>query len=283
MNPLSHSRQSGYPFEHLPKIFFLLLILNPILFSHLRGGQEGLSDSSFYHLLKQDYLGLNDTYQTPYYVLIGKKENPKMVLHGGIHGDEIAAYMACDTILKYINILEGTLIIIPKVNIIACNQNTRYINIDLNHAFPGDIRSDIYEFRLAHEFMWLVDSIKPDIIINLHEARNKYNPRFEDDSESAYGQIIITNTKPYEKFLETVLNDINDKIPLLDYKFHIHYYGFRSYSSMDNFISKFNIPSYTVETYRGFSVKDRVKLQIIASLQFMQEVGLKFEYPEVKF
>lgn len=259
------------------KSSLLILSILSIFFIHSQAQEK------FYHQLKQDLIGQNDIYETPYYVLIGKTENPKMVLHGGIHGDEIAAYMACDTILKYINLLEGTLMIIPRVNIIACRQNTRYINMDLNHAFPGDIQSDIYEYRLAHEFMWLVDSLKPDLIINLHEALTKYDPRFQDDSEKAYGQIIITNTKPYENILENALNNMNDKIISLDYKFHVHYYGFRSYSSMDNFISKFNVLSYTIETYRGFSVEDRVKLQVIASLQFMQEIGLKFEYPEVKF
>jgi uncharacterized protein len=261
----------------------VLLIILLYSLASAKNQDSSLSARKFYHLLKQDFLGLNDIYETPYYALIGKKENPKMVLHGGIHGDEIASYMACDTLLRYINLIEGTLIIIPRVNIIACRQNTRYINIDLNHAFPGDIQSDTYEYRLAHEFMWLVDSIKPDIIINLHEALTKYDPRFEDDSEKAYGQIIITNTKPYETFLVNALNDMNQKIPVFDRKFHIHYYGFRSYSSMDNFISKFNISSYTVETYRGFSVEERVKLQLIAALQFMEGIGLKFEYPEVKF
>jgi len=206
-----------------------------------------------------------------------------MILHGGIHGDEVAAYMACDTIIKNINLLEGTLIIIPRVNIQACEQNVRFINLDLNHAFPGDLQSDTYEYRLAYEFMWLVDSIKPDIIINLHEALTKYNPKFQNDSEKAYGQIIITNIKPYPRILENALNNMNERIPVGDYKFHIHYYSFRSYSSMDNFISKFDIPSFTVETYRGFPIQDRIKLQVIASLQFMQEIGLKFEYPEVSF
>lgn len=263
--------------------FFSLFVLFVFPLRRASGFSPDSSANQFYHLLKQYYIGWNDVYQTPYYVLYGKTENPKMVLHGGIHGDEIAAYMACDTIIKNINLLEGTLIIIPRVNIQACERNVRLINLDLNHAFPGDLQSDTYEYRLAYEFMWLVDSIKPDIIINLHEALTKYDPKFQDDSERAFGQIIITNTKPYPKILEEALNNMNEKIPIWEYKFHIHYYSFRSYSSMDNFQSKFDIPSFTVETYRGFAIEYRVKLQVIASLQFMQEIGLKFEYPEVTF
>ncbi len=130
-----------------------------LIFSASLFAGNGRDSVSSYHLLKQDYLGLNDVYETPYYSLIGKKPGPVMILDGGIHGDEIAAYMCCDSILHYINILSGTLIIIPRVNIQACKENVRELNIDFNHAFPGDLKSDTYEFRLAYEFMWLLSLI----------------------------------------------------------------------------------------------------------------------------
>jgi predicted deacylase len=241
------------------------------------------TDEKFYHLIKEYTIGYNDVYQTPYFILRGKTEHPKMLVHGGMHGDEVAGYMACDTIIKNINLLEGTLIIIPKLNVQACNMNRRYVNIDLNHCFPGDIGSDVYEYRLAYELMWLVDSIKPDLIINLHEAMNKYDTEFQNDSMNAYGQIIITCIKPYESLLENSLNNIHDLIPKFDYRFHVHYYTYSEHSSMDNFITKFHINSYTVETYRGFPLEDRIKLQQIAVLQFMKELGLKYEYPDINF
>jgi hypothetical protein len=237
----------------------------------------------YYHLIKEFTLGWHDEYETPYFVLLGKHSNPKMLIHGGMHGDEIAGYLACDTLIKNINLLEGTLIVIPRLNIEACRLDRRYINIDLNHAFPGDIGSDIYEFRLAYEMMWLIDSIKPDIIINLHEALTKYDSQARDDSDKAFGQILITCVRPYEDILTNSLYGMNEKIPRQDYKFNIHYYSFHDYSSMDNFIAKFNIKSYTVETYRGFTLGDRIKLQLTAVLQFMREAGLKYEYPEIKF
>lgn len=246
-------------------------------------GDTTKTDEKYYHLIKEYTLGYHDVYETPYYVLLGKKESPKMLVHGGMHGDEVAGYMACDTIIRNINLLEGTLIIIPKLNIQACNMNRRYINMDLNHAFPGDIGSDIYEYRLAYELMWLVDSIQPDLIINLHEAMNKYDTEFQNDSMNAYGQIIITNTKPYGALLENSFNSINDLIPRMDYRFHVHYYMYSEHSSMDNFISKLHTNSYTIETYRGFPIGDRVKLQQIAVLSFVKELGMKFEYADIVF
>jgi len=241
------------------------------------------SQEKFYSLIKEFTIGYNDVYQTPYYAILGKTEHPKILVQGGMHGDEIAGYMVCDTLIKNINVLQGTLIIIPRLNILADQQDRRYINIDLNHAFPGDIGSDVYEFRLAYEMMWLVDSIKPDIIINLHEATTKYDSEAKDDSEKAYGQIVITCLKPYEDFLVQSVESMNEKITKPDFQFHIHYYSFREYSSMDNFISKFGIRSYSIETYRGFTLDDRIKLQQTAVLEFLNRMGMKYEYPEITF
>ena len=271
-------------------VFIAVLSVSGISFSGSKIKNKKLSNSDstaesekFYHLISEHVIGWNDVYQTPYFVLKGKTESPKMLIQGGMHGDEIASYMACDSIIRNINLLEGTLIIIPRLNILADQKNTRFINIDLNHAFPGDQGSDVYEFRLAYELMWLVDSIKPDIIINLHEALTKYDSEFQNDSEKAFGQIVITCIKPFEEILITAVDNMNEKIPFSDFKFHAHYYTFRQYSSLDNFVSKFNIKSYTIETYRGFKIDDRVKLQQVAVLQFMDEAGLKYEYPEIKF
>jgi len=254
-----------------------------LLFAGTNSDTSAAGESSQYTFIRIDFFGLNDEYETPFYVFKGKIEGPVMMLDGGIHGDEIASYMACDSIVKYIIVKKGTLIVIPKTNIKACEQNTRFINFDFNHAFPGDLKSDQFEYRLAYEFMWLVDSVKPDIIINLHEARNKWSEKAKFDSEGAYGQIVISCIQPFEEMLLRSVDNMNKKIPAGDFQFHPHYYSFRDHSSLDNFVAKFNITSYTVESFRGFKIEDRVKLQLTAALTFMEDAGLEFYYPEVKF
>lgn len=264
-------------------IFFILFFILSCQIAFSLSDSSSYNESKQYTFISQDYFGLNDEYETPYFIFKGSKPGPVMILNGGIHGDEIASYMACDSIVKYINLFSGTLIVIPKTNIIACKQNTRQVNFDFNHAFPGDISSDLFEYRLAYEFMWLVDSVKPDLIINLHEARTKWSPKALTDPNKAYGQIVISCIQPFEELLIRTVDNMNKKIPAGDFTFHTHYYTYSDHSSLDNFVSKFNIKSYTVESYRGFNIDDRVKLQLIAALQFMEEIGLEFTYPAVKF
>jgi hypothetical protein len=266
----------------MKKIIILFLFFANSLCSGFSGDTSGYS-GGLYNFAKLDYFGQHDEHETPYFIFMGEKPGPVMILDGGIHGDEIASYMACDSIVKYLNLLKGTLVVIPKTNIKACNINQRLVNIDFNHAFPGDLTSDTYEFRLAYEFMWLVDSLKPDLIINLHEAWTKWSPEAMTDPDKAYGQIVISCVKPFEDLLVRSVDNMNKKIPEGDFRYHTHYYNVHEYSSLDNFVLKFGIKSYTVETYRGFAIEDRVKLQLVAALQFMEEIGLKFEYPAVSF
>jgi hypothetical protein len=259
------------------KILLLLLFLN-VSFLAAQASDTSSADK-LYNFVKMDYFGLHDEYETPYFVFQGKEKGPVMILDGGIHGDEIASYMACDSIVKYISLKKGTLIVIPRTNIKACNINERQVNFDFNHAFPGDLKSELFEYRLAYEFMWLVDSVKPDLIINLHEARTKWSPKALTDPDKAYGQIVISCLQPFEELLVRSVENMNKKIPEGDFQYHTHYYSVREYSSLDNFVLKFGIKSYTVESYRGFAIEDRVKLQLIAALQFMEEIGLKFDFP----
>jgi predicted deacylase len=267
------------------KYIRFILLYSAIIFNCISTfSSDSTSYSGYYNFIYQDFLGLNDEYETPYYVFKGKDVyTPVMILDGGIHGDEIASYMACDSIVKYIRVTEGTLIVIPRTNIKACNINQRQVNFDFNHAFPGDITSDLYEYRLAYEFMWLVDSVKPDLIINLHEARTKWTPSARYDSEKAYGQIIISCIQPFEDLMMRSISRMNSRIYREDFKFNPHYYSIREYSSLDNFVLKFGIKSYTVETWRGFALEDRIKLQLIAALSFMEELGIKYEYPQITF
>src|SRR5688572_25885842 len=80
---------------------YLLLLILAVSFSSYSADSTA---SGQYNFVKMDYLGLNDEYETPYFVFQGEKLGPVMILDGGIHGDEIASYMACDSIVKYLKL-----------------------------------------------------------------------------------------------------------------------------------------------------------------------------------
>ncbi len=231
------------------------------------------------HFVIQYVIGENTEYQTPYYILRSESEYPKILIDAGIHGDEVAGIYACDTVMKYINIYEGTVGFIPMVNIQAFKQNVRGVGVDLNQVFPGDKNGKIYEERLAYEFMDFVKEFNPDYVINLHEAWTKFDENlYGKQKDKSFGQTFITNSETFSDYLVRSHLNTNKYIPNPEYKFRIQYFPFKANHSMDNIIDKLKIPSYTVETLRTLPLADRIKYHELCILTFIEECGVKFTY-----
>ncbi len=231
------------------------------------------------HFVIDALIGENTEYQTPYYILRTDKEYPKILIDACIHGDEVAGSFACDTVMRHINILEGTVGFIPKVNIKAFMMNVRGVNVDLNQVFPGDKNSTLYEERLAYDFMNFVDEFRPDYVINLHEAWTKFNENiYSKQKDKSFGQTFITNSETFSDFLVRSNLNANKQINNPETKFRIQYFPFKPNHSMDNIIDKLKIPSYTVETLRTLPLEERIYYHIICILTFIEESGVKFTY-----
>ncbi|MFA5012719.1 MAG: succinylglutamate desuccinylase/aspartoacylase family protein [Ignavibacteria bacterium] len=231
------------------------------------------------HFIIDSYIGEEKEYMTPYYILRTEKEYPKILIDAGIHGDEVAGIYACDTVMKYINVLEGTVGFIPRVNMAAYQQNVRGVNIDLNQVFPGAENGTIYEENLAYDFMKFVEEFKPDYVINLHEAWTKFDEKwYNRQKDKSFGQTFITNSETHADFLIRSHLNVNKQINNPEYKFRIQYFPYKANHSMDNIIEKLKIPSYTVETLRILPLEERINYQIICILTFIEEAGIKFTY-----
>jgi len=231
------------------------------------------------HFVIDSYIGDNTEYQTPYYILVSDKEYPKILIDACIHGDEVAGAYACDSVMKYINVLEGTVAFVPKVNLQAFQQNVRGVNVDLNQVFPGNKNGSIYEEKLAYDFMNFIDQFRPDYVINLHEAWTKFNENvYIKHNDKSFGQTFITNSETFSDFLKRSNINVNKQISNPDTKFRIQYFPCKPNHSMDNIIEKLKIPSYTVETLRILPLEERIYYHIICILTFIDESGIKFTY-----
>lgn len=254
-------------------LIFIFAFLSPVY------AQEVSYDSRKSHFIIENNLGENTEYETPFYILRSDKEYPKIVIDACIHGDEVAGALACDSVLKYLNVIEGTVVLIPRVNIKSYNQGTREVNIDLNQVFPGNFKSEIYEDRLAYDFMKLIEELVPDIVVNLHEAWTRFNEKlYERQKDKSFGQVIITNNDTIPFFLRNVLANINSRITNKENIFRIQYFPYKPNHSMDNIIEKLKTPSFTIETLRTLPLDERIEYQIFCILAFLEERGIVFTY-----
>ncbi|WP_102794580.1 succinylglutamate desuccinylase/aspartoacylase family protein [Bowmanella denitrificans] len=88
-------------------------------------------------------------------VLHGQKAGPTLLVCAAIHGDELNGIDICRRLIKKVNPkrLNGTLMVVPIVNVFGFIQQTRYLpdRRDLNRCFPGSQRGALGS-RLAHLF-----------------------------------------------------------------------------------------------------------------------------------
>jgi len=76
--------------------------------------------------------------------------DPNIAVVGGIHGDEPCGIHAVETMLtERPDLGRGVKFVVANEE--AVERFTRYVDTDLNRAFPGDPDGDTHETRLAHE------------------------------------------------------------------------------------------------------------------------------------
>ena len=98
--------------------------------------------------------------------------DPEVAIVGGIHGDEPCGPAALEALLS------ADLDVERPVKLIVANERAlargvRYVDEDLNRAFPGDPDADTHEGRLAHE---LLAEIRGCEILSLHSTQSYAAP-----------------------------------------------------------------------------------------------------------
>jgi len=106
----------------------------------------------------------------PVHVRRGKKDGPVVFISAAVHGDEINGTGAIRQLLldPYLNLLSGSLILVPVVNVLGFEQHSRYLpdRRDLNRSFPGSAKGSLAS-RMARLFLdEIVD--RADYGIDLH-------------------------------------------------------------------------------------------------------------------
>ncbi|MBA4298651.1 hypothetical protein SAMN03080617_03075 [Algoriphagus alkaliphilus] len=157
----------------------------------------------------------------PIFIRSAKEEGPTVLVSGGIHGDEINGIFTAKQILGEIDagleILKGTLIIIPLVNIYGFLSNSRTFpdGRDLNRSFPGSNKGSLAS-RIAYI---LNEEIIPQIdygidfhtggrmLSNEPQVRVDFKDKVALELAKAFGTNFVVNSKHIEKsFRKTAFN-----------------------------------------------------------------------------
>lgn len=156
-------------------------------------------------------------YATTLYIIDSGRPGPTVWISGGVHGSEVAGWMAADQIKNW-NIGRGKLLVLPRANVPAVNNRTRSGpgDPDLNRQFPtssgGSART-----TLSRAIWSALREHRPDWVIDLHEAMSarNINPNSVGQTFIAYPRTAALNAG------EAIFREMNRSISNRNYRFQV--------------------------------------------------------------
>lgn len=202
-------------------------------------------------------------YQTAYYAKSGATPGPTIVVIGGVHGDEVAGYLAARQ-LKNWTVQSGTLVIVPEANVPAIKANRRFVGRNMNALFPGKKDGDGNE-RLAYALWQLIKNSKPDLLLTLHESRGFYS-----QDRARYGQTFTFDMPNYRDRFAAVAATANAAIAPGRERFSLK---MEAFPTCPTYCATrwLGVPATSIETARPLPLAKRVNYQMAALRAFFAE------------
>jgi len=161
-------------------------------------------------------------------VIHGKQDGPVLLVTAAIHGDELNGIEACRRLAKSPSLdrLQGTLILVPIVNVFGFIQQIRYLpdRRDLNRCFPGSEKGSLGS-RIAYLIRTQLLSHCTHVVdlhtgaihrSNLPQIRGNFENQSTLDMAQAFGAPVILHSN----ILDGSFRDAADKlnIPFILYE-----------------------------------------------------------------
>src|SRR5690606_10755512 len=156
-------------------------------------------------------------YATTLYIIDSGRPGPTVWISGGVHGSEVAGWMAADQIKNW-SVGRGKLLVLPRANVPAVNNRTRSGpgDPDLNRQFPTSSGGSA-KTTLSRAIWSALREHRPDWVIDLHEALSarNINPNSVGQTFIAYPRTAALNAG------EAIFREMNRSISNRNYRFQV--------------------------------------------------------------
>lgn len=190
-------------------------------------------------------------------VLKGQEEGPTIYIVAGVHGDEIAGWMT-GNLVKKIGIKAGAVHILSPANRWGAGAEPRVRFVtekeDLNRSFPGSPDGTMAE-RVADSIYQDIQRVNPVFLFDLHEARSNAENRDFLGSSLIYTSLEKMSDMYLDMLMATETGELCSE--------RFNFYGPGPVGSINNTVTtQLDIPTITVETYRGYPLERRIGDQL---------------------
>jgi len=128
-----------------------------------------------------------------HYHIQGRKKGGRILIIGGIHGNEIGAYKCADMLIES-DIRKGEMLIVPRSNFTSILADVRGYNGDMNRKFEYISKKDP-DFYYVEHLKDIILNYRPDVVISMHDGFG-----FSIENKRAWGQSVVIDELKYKNF-----------------------------------------------------------------------------------
>jgi len=215
-----------------------------------------------------------------YYIKEGKQKGGKILLIGGIHGNEEGGYKASDCLIDT-EIKKGILAILPRSNPESIFTDMRGYNGDMNRKFSNISKND-NDFYKINSIKNFIADFKPDVILSLHDGFGFYAKH-----HNQWGECIVIDETHYNnidlyspaKFVSDSLKKAGFDIPINNtHTFQKQTNHKEQRKSLTYYsLQKHNIPAFCIEGSKQSSLKRKLQIHLIALKEFFKLYNVEIE------
>jgi len=215
-----------------------------------------------------------------YYIKEGKRKGGKILIIGGIHGNEEGGYKASDILLDT-EISQGTIAILPRSNPESIFTDMRGYNGDMNRKFSNISKRD-RDYYKVNSIKNFITDFKPDVILSLHDGYGFYAKHHNQWGESiVIDENIYKNLRLYKSasFVSNELKKQGFSVPINNTKtFQKNTRHKEQRKSLTYYaLETHNIPSFCIEASKQTNLKRKTLIHLLAIEQFFKLYNVKIE------
>ena len=222
----------------------------------------------------------------------GEIPGNRLLVIGGIHGNEPGGYFAPSMLILHYKIKKGSLWIVPNLNFDSDIRNRRGVYGDMNRKFAKIDKNDS-DYKIVKDIKKIILNPKVDLVLNLHDGHGFYRHYWENTifNPKAWGQTCIIDQKhidskkfgDLDKIAKKVANTINKKLIKNRHTFNIKntktkFKDEQMRLSLTYFAITHNKPAFAIETSKNIKdLSQKVYYQLNAIETFMKVMGIEYK------